>query len=71
MGLFLCSTTVDHRAFAALSMDSETIVVDFMPIHITHRDKKSSSTQHADVSWVIREKGVNSLQLTKLIMNKK
>jgi hypothetical protein len=48
-------STVDHRAFAALSMDSETIVVDFMPIDITHRDKKSASMQHADVLWVMAD----------------
>jgi hypothetical protein len=53
-------STVDHRAFAALSMDSETIVVDFMPIHITHRDKKSAS-MHADVSWVMADVKIASL----------
>jgi hypothetical protein len=47
--------------YAALSMDSETIVVDFMPIHITHRDKKSASTQHADVSWVMADVKIASL----------
>jgi hypothetical protein len=52
---------VDRRAFAALSMDSETIVVDFMPIHITHRDKKSASTQHADVSWVMADVKIVSM----------
>ena len=54
-------STVDHRAFAALSIDSETIMVDFMPIHITHRDKKSASTQHADVSWVMADVKIASL----------
>lgn len=36
-------------------MDSETSVVDFMPIRITHRDKKSAPTQHVDVSWVMAD----------------
>jgi hypothetical protein len=47
--------------YAALSMDSETIVVDFMPIHITHRDKKSASTQHADVSWIMADVKIASM----------
>jgi len=42
-------------------MDSETIVVDFMPIHIIYRDKKSASTQHADFSWVMADVKIASM----------
>jgi hypothetical protein len=42
-------------------MGFETIVVDSMPIHITHRDKKSASTQHADVSWVMADVKIASM----------
>ena len=31
----------------------EVRVEDFMPIRITHLDKKSASTQHAEISRVI------------------
>ena len=42
-------------------MDSETIVVDFMPIRITHHDKKGASMQHADISRVMTDLKIASL----------
>ena len=44
------SSTVDRRAFVALSSHCEVIMQGFIPIHIRRRDETGLSAQQPDIS---------------------